>query len=413
MKYFSVVGGQVAVDENNIAWWYHAGQLVVITYVNGSSIGLTFATIPEAIAAKTILAETLYRDMASVPATSGIVYNLQCKYLRTYSLSTATFTFNFPVTSLTVICDSAASALMHQSYIDNVIYSARLSRNAIGKTLVHVTTTIQSTIDSASSGNMVIVPKGYYYEKLTLKNGVDIYFEHGATLVYGFNTGETQVMVADNVTCKILGHGVFIYGSSALGTPNSLFNCTNASTVFWEFETVYTKREVMYVNTLAATKVTVKGRGFDSDSFELLDIDVVRMKVGREFWFGYSLAGANLITRNTLFELTNTDSAFNMAGTFDPMNIQLVNIAGKLFTQGSILVVGGDYNTNSKVFNTYFEGGSGSNSFKPAVGSSVGIMTVVLYGNNYFNVNYDTGSGRVSLSGGSYVLNTSLTIYAS
>lgn len=428
MKYFVTANGEIAVNESNIAYWYQAGQLLNITYINGSSVGIAFSSIAHALAARIEIAEELYKDMASIPASSGIVYNIQCRHLKSYTLATATFTFNFPVSTLTLVCDSAGSATLHQAYLDKVIYSARLSRNWIGKTIVYVTTTIQSAINAASSGNVVYVPKGYYYEQLTLKNGVDLYFEKGATVVYGSYYGELHTIIANNVSCNIFGSGTFVYNSGGLGIPNALFKCTGSSTIYWEFESVFTTREAFYINTSVGTYCTIKGlqiigqslstgnssNFIDSDDMETMDIDIIKLKVAYEYWFGYvNRAGSTLIARNTLAENARSSICFNITGIFETMNLYLVSIAHKNYLLGSIFATGGDWDVTIKAFNCYYEASDTSLSKSFAIAqSNTGNVTVTLFGNNYFNVDYDTISGLVSLSGGTYVLNSSFTIFA-
>lgn len=64
---------------------------------------------------------------------------------------------------------------------------------------------IQDAIDTASSGSLVKVGPGMYEEKITLKNGVDLFFLPGASIYIDDGSGTTPVIQGTNVNCKIVG----------------------------------------------------------------------------------------------------------------------------------------------------------------------------------------------------------------
>lgn len=83
--------------------------------------------------------------------------------------------------------------------------------------------TIQAAITAASSGDVVIVSPGTYNEDITLKNGVNLYFQQGAIISSTTNSG--QYAIRDNsvaVTCTIDGFGEFKQSSTTGGAGGAL-----------------------------------------------------------------------------------------------------------------------------------------------------------------------------------------------
>jgi hypothetical protein len=95
--------------------------------------------------------------------------------------------------------------------------------------------TIAAAITAATSGDKIIINPGNYNEQLTLKNGVNLHFEEGATMIRT-QTADGQILMKDNavaVTCSITGRGVF---SITGGSNGRILSLQAASNVTWEFK---------------------------------------------------------------------------------------------------------------------------------------------------------------------------------
>jgi hypothetical protein len=95
--------------------------------------------------------------------------------------------------------------------------------------------TVAAAISAAASGDTVVIYAGTYNERLTLKDGVNLYFNEGAILG-GAQSGSGEILMKDNavaVTCSILGRGTYTISSSSNGRILSL---QAASNVTWEFK---------------------------------------------------------------------------------------------------------------------------------------------------------------------------------
>jgi len=64
---------------------------------------------------------------------------------------------------------------------------------------------IQDAIDEAVSGDTVYVHAGTYINKITLKNGVDLFFEPNSAIYITDGSGTTPVVQGTNVDCRIIG----------------------------------------------------------------------------------------------------------------------------------------------------------------------------------------------------------------
>lgn len=318
------------IDLDNVLYWYQSGNsicfytstknLIVVTLQNSEEVRNTFL----------VVMNEMFKYTASIASSNSIVYNLNCKKIISHSVSTTTITVNFNTASLAIVCVSSSHATYHNNYLTNVVYHANIALNLIGKTIYRVNpeyiddpvnrlyNDIQSAITAASSGNIVIIEKSdTHYEgfNILLKNGVNILIEEGAVIENSSSVVGGSIFTDNgaNVTCKILGNGVFVCNTIVC------LELSGNSTIYFEYDSINVNFDALlgisaagFNSTSGTANLTCKGlnfvdtegtRYFDSDGdLTLFDSDVLYCSILGELFYPDNNTDTVFMIRNGFYK---------------------------------------------------------------------------------------------------------------
>lgn len=140
--------------------------------------------------------------------------------------------------------------------------SAKVDTLTTGNTLIvgkrSAYTTIQSAIDDASSGDVILIYPGDYIitETINVKDGVNLYFVSGAKVIV--NTGSFPVFTMDSDTTEIIG------GKIELNSTASLFDI-NLSKLNVNGIEVYSDENNNHKTLIDSSEVSLNSKYFNSN----------------------------------------------------------------------------------------------------------------------------------------------------
>jgi hypothetical protein len=222
-----------------------------------------------------------------------------------------------------------------------------------GTTISQAKLTIQAAVTAASAGDTVYVSGGAFSELVTLKDGVNLYFEPGSGIEKTTSIGATSsYLLSDGgaaVRCKIMGHGRFVHtdgGSGDTGSPAVLLTSHADSEIVFEFEhaeSVYVDPELFGGQCLVCSggKQTNIGRYIKGGTY-VIDcsggVQVNRIDNAQSAWTSaYHCTGGEQYSHGQLASATANDAVSCEGGfqanAFDQLNAALDTITCNSGTQ--------------------------------------------------------------------------------
>jgi len=361
-------------DIENINYFY-VKELNISVVTKGDNVTTILFPSEDSLTVQlNLLVRRFYKQLATIPGIdnqivvlglqTGIIYYLNCKNIPLsggYSLATQFITVNFiSGSSHQIICVNSENATDHRDYLINKVISSHLTEWLVGRTQYTVTAgmtraAIQTVIDSATGGSVVIFQAGTYTDKwFMLKHLVDFVFQDTTFNLSVKPTGNVPMFLAPvtAVTCKLFGNGIFntTFTTNPLGgwlTLDTNIAGAEGTDIYFEFESCYSAVPTTsaHFHTYAG-KLRVSGRActgvstrfFDSDSVNngnyIFDTEVLYVIAdnGDTHFYPHN-SRTKYYVRNGYYEINsssvNSNSVMFLAdsatGEVNIINSQLVN----------------------------------------------------------------------------------------